>query len=453
MTSKVLTFPFRHGLAALLIPAVIALAGCTEDAERANDPRSPDASPPGGGEDDFGADAGDRDRGDNGEDDGEGTGGRDGRGDGDGDGDGDSAPEHVDDTFRACLDQEGPRVTIDPIDHGYTGFRASSPADSSVFDARGASWRYQTYPTIRRETTTAINLSNRSGDEACLMGGKVVGTNEPPVGTPSRDGGGSWRDYKRERGWAVRLAQARPTVDGFRADNMGEDGISVSRASGWTVRNSWVSRIADDGIDMRPNVMRDGGLIQDVLLDRVFYPIALDGGSSATCGDFTDRMLTLDGVLARHLPMPNGSGGTTTVYTFKTNACQEMGISIKNSVLAFDRGRGRSSPDGRFRRALEWVRDHGTCSNNVIAWKSDEPFPPRDFPIDQIDELNDAFPGCFTILTGQQARDFWHAARENWIHCHPEVDRVLGDPESDYARCDPTFYGGGGTNLSPSQTP
>jgi hypothetical protein len=45
-------------------------------------------------------------------------------------------------------------------------------------------------------------------------------------------------------------------------------------------------------------------------------------------------------------------------------------------------------------------------------------------------------------MTGQEARDRWDEAKQNWVDCHPRVARIAGDPASDSTQCEADTFGG-----------
>ena len=111
---------------------------------------------------------------------------------------------------------------------------------------------------------------------------------------------------------------------------------------------------------------------------------------------------------------------------------------IYNTVVAVDYQGGRTFShywEQSWSQILE-------CSNNVFLWLSDAPIP-ASVPLPP--------SSCFTVVTGQEARDMWVQAKQNWINCHPLVRRTSSDPESDPDQCVANDFGG--YSRSPSSTP
>ena len=55
------------------------------------------------------------------------------------------------------------------------------------------------------------------------------------------------------------------------------------------------------------------------------------------------------------------------------------------------------------------------CSNNTIIWLGSGSFPGT-LP------STSTFPGCYTILTGDEGRSFWRTAVRDWFARHADVD-------------------------------
>ena len=64
-------------------------------------------------------------------------------------------------------------------DHGFEQFHRFAPADHVVFDARGAKWRFQTYPIPLSADPVRIT---GGGQSTCFIGGLIEGTNPATAG-------------------------------------------------------------------------------------------------------------------------------------------------------------------------------------------------------------------------------------------------------------------------------
>src|ERR671911_601269 len=64
-------------------------------------------------------------------------------------------------------------------DHGFAQLHWFAPADRRAFDARGARWQFQTYPTPR--SADPVRITGR-GQDACFVGGLIEGSNPAAAG-------------------------------------------------------------------------------------------------------------------------------------------------------------------------------------------------------------------------------------------------------------------------------
>jgi hypothetical protein len=343
-------------------------------------------------------------------------------------------PHAADDTFSCLTQLSGPETMVSG-DHGYKAYAAGVPAQNARFDARDATWKHQTYPEkVGDVYTIQLGILNRRpsvdewtvtsvGNNACWAGGTVIGTNSPRVPAPP------WGAINKVHyGDALMLNSMRGVVDGFRVDNMGEDGIATFNSANFIIKDTWISHISDDCIE---NDALHSGIIADSLLDGCFMAISIDPGANYEGVSKRANRLTLDGVL---LKVESGNMSDRPRYDesgvwLKTHRASPS-LRIYKSILAFDDFSTRDPL--LLRRAWERIID---CKGNVIAWLSDAAFP-SNFPTTN---------SCFKIVKGKMARSLWSAAKQNWINCHPKVGRVPGDPASHFSKCDSGGYGGGGT--------
>jgi hypothetical protein len=222
------------------------------------------------------------------------------------------------------------------------------------------------------------------------------------------------------------------TVDGIRITSAW-DAVRMSVDSpSLIVRNSWISNVRDDVLE---NDDFFTTVFEDNLVDGTFQGISVHSG-----GDIT--VMPLDTVLV------SGSVIRIREYLYKGN--QQFGALFKNeasspaskiydTVVAVDYRGGRTWK-GYWEKSWSKIED---CSNNLFLWLSDSRIP------DSVPTP----PSCFTVMTGEEARNAWAAAKKNWIDCHPRVARTASDPASRPDECVPGTFGGYSRRPSSSPLP
>ena len=171
------------------------------------------------------------------------------------------------------------------------------------------------------------------------------------------------------------------------------DALRVAGDSdGFEISNVWVSDVRDDAFENDNPV---SGAIRNSLFDGVFSGISLGHKNMA---DASHEVLELDGVLMR-MESYLFKGQMTHQSPFKMESKSPQ-LSITDSVIAID----NVNHVGDSRLKMAWDKTIHS-SNNVFLNLSNDPLP-SDYPMP---------PAGWTVLQGQQARDYWDAAREDWI--------------------------------------
>ena len=345
-----------------------------------------------------------------------------------------------DDTF-SCFDQfTGPVVKKFTGDQGYLNFALKDFPDYARIDARGAIFRQEHYPSggtnPRNEVTILIGGAFRDEPRPplCWVGGRFIGS------TPLS---ATYRHVKNNGGTGLSINSNGGIIDGVRMHNVHEDAMRLTfgnRASARphkhrVLRNSWISYTKADYLE---NDHVANLIVDDVLVDGSFNGLSVDPGAKyGGSGEQNNNEVIIKNGLFRLLRVPDSkvSSYLTTDYLIFIKTRRPIPIprfKIHNTIFATD-----GWPDSKGQSARQqnaW--DHTVkCSNNVVAWLSDAPIP-SGFPMPP--------NRCFRVVKGQEARNLWNAAKQNWINCHPKVEHIPGDPAANPSQCDPNAYGGGG---------
>ncbi|MFW8595898.1 M10 family metallopeptidase C-terminal domain-containing protein, partial [Cribrihabitans neustonicus] len=178
------------------------------------------------------------------------------------------------------------------------------------------------------------------------------------------------------------------------------DALRVAGSSdGYEISNVWVSDVRDDAFE---NDTPSNGSIRDSLFDGVFSGISL---GHPNMSDASHKVLELDGVLMR-MESYLFKGDMTHQSPFKMEGKSPQ-LSISNSVFAID----DVDHVGDSRLQTAWDKTIHS-SNNVFLNLSDKPLP-GDYPMP---------PSGWTVLQGEEARDYWETARADWIASRGEED-------------------------------
>lgn len=295
-------------------------------------------------------------------------------------------------------------------------------AQGAVIDARSALFRVansgQSAPTSALPCDSGDLVVNpyplqiRNSADVTVLGGVFAG--EVPQTS-------DWQDtYCNSAAIDVRDGPG-VTVEAVRMRRLW-DALRFSKDSNrFVLRGSWISETRDDCIE---NDYLNAGRIEDMLLDGCFAGLSMrppKGEDRTAAGD----AVVLRGVLMR-MQGYLYKGEQHEAPPFKVIEAAPR-IAIHDSILAM----GDAETLSKARVAIGWAQI-GECSDNLLLWTSDAPWPEDLAPP----------PACFQVVKGAEARAIWQQARQNWINCHPDIQRFPEDPLAVAAQCNPDAYGG-----------
>jgi hypothetical protein len=265
-------------------------------------------------------------------------------------------------------------------DYGYQTYKISNLTDVEI-DASDARWIVSNVG----DTVNLYPFSVRDSSNVTISGGVIDG--QVPLDT-------DWREtyvnsaavYSRNvddvliRNWIISSAWDAIRVRGD-VDDV------------FTIDNVWITDVRDDAVENDDGL---SGTISNSLFDGVFVGISLgDSGTS----DQTDQVVTLDNVLIRMSSFPY-KGEVTHQSPFKVIEGISPSLSIHDSIIAIE----DVDHEGQGRLQIAWD-SVVSSSGNYFLNLSDDPLP-DDYPMP---------PEGFTVLQGQEARDYWDNASEDWI--------------------------------------
>ncbi len=289
---------------------------------------------------------------------------------------------------------EPPDIDADVVlsgDYGEDQYRPNL-SDAHVFDATQASW------TI---------------DNCGWNGNQIVGgdNNSYPVLLESSTAGSVWYGgvwdsvIPQTVDWETVYSCNDPAHTGNSAAALfrgGMEAIGLRIDGAWdavrfdgpsALRDSWISNSRDDGIEADEGESFE---VENVLFDNCFV-----GVSSTPASDMTDEStITLKNVLIKlgnYIYKGNLQPGVFIKGTSNTPR-----LVIRDTVFAFSKT--SSINDNRMTYAWDKLAP-ADCSNNLLLWLSDEPFP-ASFPTP---------PSCFAVKTGDEARSIWQQRRQQFI--------------------------------------
>jgi hypothetical protein len=294
----------------------------------------------------------------------------------------------LDDTF-ACLEQSGRAIIDLEGDYGYERFHFTEPADDAVFDARGATWHFQTFPTLKQNYPISIRGGARN---ACWVGGLVEGTNDLAAG---------WREtYNVANGSGFIFGNGRSTenftLDGIRIDNVWDGIRPRGNADRFHVNNVWVTGARDDCFE---NDHHQTGLIEDSLFERCHMGISARPGKGGSYEEFPWFKDPGHGMFFKLGP-------------------GDLKFKLYDNVFMLEQYPNNTQPAWGLPPA-RYADRLADCRGNILVWLGDGDYPG---PFH-----NDRFPGCWTVTTD---RSVWERAKKDWIDRHPKVARLPGDPPS-----------------------
>lgn len=270
--------------------------------------------------------------------------------------------------------------------YGYTPYRAYNLPSGTTINATTASW-------------TVANM----GDKLNLYPFNIEGASNLIA-----RGGSIWGTISQTLSWeetyinsaALRFENAPGVViDDWRIDKAW-DAIRIDGGSqGFLIDDTYITNNRDDAVENDDN---NGGTIRDSLFDGTFVGISLGDDHHV---DGSQNTVSLEGVFMRMQEyIYKGELQHGTPFKADSGAPETTpDIRIVNSVIAIE------DPDHAGLNRLQIAWDHVTESyGNVFLNLSDTPLP-SDYPKP---------PAGFTILQGQQARDYWAATKAAWLDNH-----------------------------------
>ena len=288
-------------------------------------------------------------------------------------------------------------------DHGFEQLHWFAPADRLAFDARGAKWRFQTYPAPRSADPVRIT---GGGQNACFVGGLIEGSNPTAAG---------WEEiYAQSNGAAFAFGGDEPlnrfVLDGIRIHNVWDGIRPRAHAQDFVVRDVWLSDARDDCIE---NDHFSTGVIDDSLLDGCH--MAISARNPRDPASYGTRVLTVENSLIRLKPFPKPreamlrrhswarDPGHAMFFKWSSNS---MKVRLHDNVFMLEQ-----LPNNQ-RQAID-PPPMISCRNNVLVWLG----PGDPGPV----------PDCFEVV---RDRSVWDRAKAAWIKRHPEVMRLPHDPPS-----------------------
>jgi hypothetical protein len=302
----------------------------------------------------------------------------------------------------ACLRDAAAVVALAGA-HGFEQFHWFAPAERMAFDARGASWRFQTYPTPRAADPVRIT---GGGQDACFVGGLIDGANPATAG---------WEEiYEQSNGAAFAFGGDEPlpqfVLAGIRIHNVWDGIRPRANADNFVIRDVWISDARDDCIE---NDHFSSGVIEDSLLDGCH--MAISARNPRDPESYGARVLTIQNSLIRLKPFPKPRAAMLRRHSWARDpghgmffkwSSNSMKVRLHDNVFMLEQ-----LPNNQ-RQAID-PPPTISCSNNVLVWLGrGDPGP---------------VPVCFEVV---RERGAWERAKAAWIERHPEIMRVPQDPPS-----------------------
>jgi len=154
----------------------------------------------------------------------------------------------------------------------------------------------------------------------------------------------------------------------------------------------------------------------------VFYS-GINGVRNGAVGAAADGTVRFEGNLIKMENMPGPSSkknklgnrnsrGYGSFFKTQKRDGRLPSIVLRDNVRAFEVSPGRRRLGARFNCPHIRIAD---CANNTILW-----FGSGSFPAD----LPSGWDACFTIISGDEAKERWQTLRQQWIDAHPDIPRL-----------------------------
>jgi len=285
-------------------------------------------------------------------------------------------------------------------DYAYQEYWIKNAQSGTGYLANDADWHI-----AANETVPAINIYDSTG--VIFDGGEIWGEVSQT---------GEWSTVYNHMATGFRISNSPDvtirnvhidgTWDGIRFIPHTTLNVANGNSNGWLIEDVWMTNIRDDAIE---NDFAQTGTLRDSLLDGVFSAFGTVNDQSAH-GTLTvdDSIIIMkdylkDGVMVHGSP-----------FKFNTEHPENNpDLQIFNSIIAVQ----DPTHNGMARLKEAWA-NLTESSGNYYLNLSDTPFP-ANYPLP---------PKGFTILQGQEARDFLAAEKAKWLAEHNEASNPT-DPD------------------------
>jgi Ca2+-binding RTX toxin-like protein len=280
--------------------------------------------------------------------------------------------------------------------HGFVAERLSGLAAGTIIDATSATFIQDNW-TGDGGGSNAYPFQVVQTANALIIGGSIIGQVDQTA---------DWRTvYSHGNSAGVRIEDApNAIIRDWRITNTW-DAVRVSwNSQNFLIDSVWVTNARDDAVE---NDRLLSGTIKDSLFDGVFGGMSIDPSSSSPV-DGHNETVTMNGVLMR-LQLSLYEGEMTHASFIKTDSATPGTVTphlrFINNVIAIEDVTHHS-----YRSLLDAWAHTVESSGNYYLNLSDTPLP-ADYPMP---------PAGWTVLQGQAARDYWQAARTDWIDRHTD---------------------------------
>ncbi|HEU4498501.1 MAG TPA: calcium-binding protein [Sphingomicrobium sp.] len=292
--------------------------------------------------------------------------------------------------------------TILQGDYAYQEYWVKSAESGTGFLATTADWHI-----AADEKVPAINIYDST--DVVFDGGEIWGEVSQT---------GEWGDIYNHMATGFRISNSPNitirnvhidgTWDGIRFIPHSTLNVANGNSNGWLVEDVWMTNIRDDAIE---NDFAHTGTLRDSLLDGVFSAFGTVNDQSA------HGVLTVDdSIIIMKDYLKDGVMVHGSPFKFNTDHPENNpDLRIFNSIIAVQ----DPTHNGMARLKEAWA-NLTESSGNYYLNLSDTPFPPN-YPLP---------PTGFTILQGQEARDFLAAETAKWLAEHDYASSPTDpDPE------------------------
>lgn len=278
--------------------------------------------------------------------------------------------------------------------YGYTPYKASGLAPGTIIDASTATWIQDNDGSPKNAYPFQVTNSQGAILDGGLINGQIDQTSD-------------WRTvYSEGNSAGVRTENTPDVVIRDWTITNTWDAVRVSwNSPNFLIEDVWVKNARDDAVE---NDRLQSGVIRDSLFDGAFSGLSIDPSSSSPVDGHT-QTVTMDGVLLR-LQASLYEGEMTHESLIKTDSATngEVTPSLRflNNVFAIEDVHHHS-----YRSMFDAWAHTVESKGNVFLNLSDEPLP-ADYPVP---------PAGWTVMQGQEARNYWQAARDQWISNHQDA--------------------------------